>query len=110
MACYLGIDTGGTFTDAVICDSTSRAILATAKSLTTRFDLSVGIGDALSRLPVSLLQQVQLVALVLALHSMKILLDRLRSKYLYFLLHQERNHLTIIQVFCTIFPQFRLFQ
>jgi N-methylhydantoinase A/oxoprolinase/acetone carboxylase beta subunit len=63
MACYLGIDTGGTFTDAVICDSTSRAILATAKSLTTRFDLSVGIGDALSRLPVSLLQQVQLVAL-----------------------------------------------
>jgi N-methylhydantoinase A/oxoprolinase/acetone carboxylase beta subunit len=63
MACYLGIDTGGTFTDAVVCDSQSKAILASAKSLTTRFDLSIGIADAISRLPEAYLAQVTLVAL-----------------------------------------------
>ena len=63
MAFYLGIDTGGTFTDAVLCDSQSKAIVASAKSLTTRFDLSIGIADAISRLPIEALAQVELVAL-----------------------------------------------
>lgn len=63
MPCYLGIDTGGTFTDAVLCDSHSKAILASAKSLTTRFDLSIGIADAISRLPAGPLAETELVAL-----------------------------------------------
>jgi N-methylhydantoinase A/oxoprolinase/acetone carboxylase beta subunit len=41
----LGIDTGGTYTDAVIW-SESRGVVAKAKSLTTRHDLSVGIAGA----------------------------------------------------------------
>ncbi len=47
MALMLGIDTGGTFTDAVIYDDAAKnPVLAKAKSLTTRHDLSIGIGLA----------------------------------------------------------------
>ena len=42
----LGIDTGGTYTDAVIY-SEEHGIVAKAKSLTTRHDLSIGISGAL---------------------------------------------------------------
>jgi N-methylhydantoinase A/oxoprolinase/acetone carboxylase beta subunit len=42
----LGIDTGGTYTDAVIVDSQSGEIFSTAKSLTTRHDLSIGVARA----------------------------------------------------------------
>jgi N-methylhydantoinase A/oxoprolinase/acetone carboxylase beta subunit len=42
----LGIDTGGTYTDAVLVDHDAGTVLASAKSLTTRHDLSIGIGEA----------------------------------------------------------------
>lgn len=58
----LGIDTGGTFTDAVLLDA-ARQVVASAKCLTTRFDLAQGIGEALGRLPAALLAQVELVGL-----------------------------------------------
>lgn len=45
MAVLLGIDTGGTCTDAVLLDD-ERGVLATAKALTTKHDLSVGIREA----------------------------------------------------------------
>lgn len=45
----LGIDTGGTYTDAVLLDD-KRGVLGKAKALTTRFDLSVGIRGALEAL------------------------------------------------------------
>jgi N-methylhydantoinase A/oxoprolinase/acetone carboxylase beta subunit len=44
----LGIDTGGTFTDAALLDGAER-VVATAKALTTRHDLSIGIGEAVRR-------------------------------------------------------------
>ena len=47
MACLLGVDTGGTYTDAVVLDETSDRVLASAKALTTRQDLSIGIGQAI---------------------------------------------------------------
>ncbi|WP_315980716.1 hydantoinase/oxoprolinase N-terminal domain-containing protein [Aliamphritea spongicola] len=50
MAFRLGIDTGGTYTDAVIMNDQNK-IVATFKSLTTRHDLTIGIGNALSGLP-----------------------------------------------------------
>lgn len=62
MGYLLGIDTGGTFTDAVLLDA-RRQVVAAAKSLTTRFDLSVGIGGSVDRLPAELLRQVRLVSL-----------------------------------------------
>ncbi len=45
MALMLGIDTGGTYTDAVLLDTT-RGALGTAKALTTRHDLTIGIAAA----------------------------------------------------------------
>ncbi|MFN6951700.1 MAG: hydantoinase/oxoprolinase N-terminal domain-containing protein [Albidovulum sp.] len=47
MAYLLGVDTGGTYTDAVILDEGEDRVIATAKSLTTRPDLSRGIGAAI---------------------------------------------------------------
>ncbi len=43
---YLGVDTGGTYTDAVILDVGGNQVIGKAKALTTRHDLSVGIGGA----------------------------------------------------------------
>ena len=39
----LGIDTGGTYTDAVLMEYYSRRVLASHKSLTTKRDFSIGI-------------------------------------------------------------------
>ncbi|MDD9857934.1 MAG: hydantoinase/oxoprolinase family protein [Gammaproteobacteria bacterium] len=58
----LGIDTGGTCTDAVIIDAGNR-VIAKRKSLTTAYDLTIGIGNALSGLPRELLESVSLVSL-----------------------------------------------
>ncbi len=46
MAYFLGVDTGGTYTDAVIVDEATDAVIGSAKSLTTRGDLALGIGRA----------------------------------------------------------------
>ncbi|MEP6886536.1 MAG: hydantoinase/oxoprolinase family protein [Gammaproteobacteria bacterium] len=43
---WLGFDTGGTFTDAVLLADGCR-IVASAKALTTPWDLAIGIGQAL---------------------------------------------------------------
>jgi len=58
----LGIDTGGTYTDAVLVDS-DNGIVAAGKSLTTRHDLTSGIASVLDQLPETLLRNVELVAL-----------------------------------------------
>src|SRR5690606_28837445 len=42
----LGVDTGGTYTDAVLYDE-QRGVIAKAKALTTRHDLAHGIAAAL---------------------------------------------------------------
>ncbi|MFN7052654.1 MAG: hydantoinase/oxoprolinase N-terminal domain-containing protein, partial [Gemmobacter sp.] len=46
MGYLLGVDTGGTYTDAVILDAEATRVIGKAKSLTTRGDLSLGIGRA----------------------------------------------------------------
>jgi N-methylhydantoinase A/oxoprolinase/acetone carboxylase beta subunit len=46
MAYFLGVDTGGTYTDAVIVDEAADRVIGKAKSLTTRPDLQRGIGGA----------------------------------------------------------------
>lgn len=48
MSIALGIDTGGTYTDAVLVDYNRDQVLAGAKALTTRRDLSIGIGQAVT--------------------------------------------------------------
>ena len=43
---WLGLDTGGTFTDAVLLAG-GRRVIASAKALTTPWDLAIGIGKAI---------------------------------------------------------------
>jgi len=43
----LGIDTGGTYTDAALVDHATGRVLCAAKALTTRRDLAIGIGQAI---------------------------------------------------------------
>jgi N-methylhydantoinase A/oxoprolinase/acetone carboxylase beta subunit len=43
----LGVDTGGTYTDAALVDHETGQVLAGAKALTTRHDLSLGIRHAI---------------------------------------------------------------
>lgn len=46
----IGIDTGGTFTDAVLMDKESGKVVATAKKPTTHYQLAKGTGVALAEL------------------------------------------------------------
>ena len=49
-ALVLGIDTGGTYTDGVLLDYTSRRVLASHKSLTTKWDFSIGIEQVIENI------------------------------------------------------------
>ena len=48
MSLLLGVDTGGTYTDAVLIRD-ETVVLAKAKALTTRQDLAIGVGEAVAR-------------------------------------------------------------
>ena len=50
MPLVIGLDTGGTYTDAALLDTDQGIVLATAKALTTRDDLSVGLGAAIGKI------------------------------------------------------------
>jgi N-methylhydantoinase A/oxoprolinase/acetone carboxylase beta subunit len=63
---WIGLDTGGTYTDAVAVDS-RRQVIASAKALTTHWDLSLGLGEALRAVlerlgPAARREQVSLVS------------------------------------------------
>ncbi|MCP5073296.1 MAG: hydantoinase/oxoprolinase family protein [Rhodobacteraceae bacterium] len=65
MALMLGVDTGGTYTDAVLIRN-EETVIASAKSLTTRHDLSLGIGAAID----SVLDQAKAASADVALASL----------------------------------------
>lgn len=62
---WIGLDTGGTYTDAVALEG-GRRVMASAKSLTTHWDLSLGLGAALrsvlDALPDGARQRISLVS------------------------------------------------
>ncbi|MGB8813486.1 MAG: hydantoinase/oxoprolinase family protein [Paracoccaceae bacterium] len=64
MAYFLGVDTGGTYTDAVIVDEAADTVIGSAKSLTTRGDLALGIGRAVDAALASAGVQASEVAMV----------------------------------------------
>ena len=74
MALRLGIDTGGTFTDAVLVDD-NRQIVNAEKSLTTRFDLSLGIGEVIGKLPQAELGDISMVSLSTTLTTNSVVED-----------------------------------
>ena len=49
MTLVIGLDTGGTYTDAALLDTATGTVRATGKSVTTRDDLSIGVGGAIRR-------------------------------------------------------------
>ncbi len=59
----LGIDTGGTYTDAVAFDLDEKSILESAKALTTRENLSEGILAALDGISAELLFKAEILSL-----------------------------------------------
>ncbi len=59
----IGIDTGGTCTDAVLYDFETKQILACAKSATTHERLEIGISESLKKLPKDLVGQVGCISL-----------------------------------------------
>lgn len=63
MAILLGIDTGGTYTDAALYDDQTNTILNSAKALTTKHDLALGIQAALESVLPDPAPEVRLVSL-----------------------------------------------
>lgn len=62
MSLKLGIDTGGTYTDAVLLDD-ERGVIASAKALTTKNDLSIGIREAIEAVLPPVLPDIGLVSI-----------------------------------------------
>lgn len=59
----IGIDTGGTCTDAVVYDLDTKEILGAGKALTTKSHLETGIANALDCLPQDLVKKAEFLAL-----------------------------------------------
>lgn len=58
----LGIDAGGTYTDVVVFDFLDQKVLSKSKALTTTWDYTEGINAALSRIPDTQLEKIDLVS------------------------------------------------
>ncbi len=63
MSIGLGLDTGGTYTDAAIVDLETGKLLYKAKSPTTREDLSIGIRGAIENVSKEYLEKISVVSL-----------------------------------------------
>ena len=59
----LGIDTGGTYTDTALVELSTGKVLAKAKALTSRNDLSIGISESISNMGEVPLKDIRLVSL-----------------------------------------------
>ncbi len=44
----IGVDTGGTYTDAAVINAANHQVIASAKALTTKGDLAIGVTDAIT--------------------------------------------------------------
>ena len=59
----LGIDAGGTYTDTVIYDFARDRTISKSKALTTKWDFTIGINNALAELNQEKLREVEMVSL-----------------------------------------------
>ena len=81
----IGIDTGGTYTDAVIYDFEKEKIMGSAKALTTRENLVTGILGALDALPQELVRQADMISLSTTLATNACVEDKSgRAKLIFF--------------------------
>ncbi|MBS3761817.1 MAG: DUF1638 domain-containing protein [Planctomycetes bacterium] len=72
----LGLDAGGTYTDAVVYDFETDSVLEKAKSLTTHWDFTIGIDRVLRLISPEKLKKVGLVAVSTTLATNAIVEDR----------------------------------
>ena len=72
----IGIDTGGTYTDAVVYDMEEKKILCSGKSLTTKSELENGITAALDMLDPEYVKQAEMLALSTTLATNACLEDK----------------------------------
>lgn len=59
----IGIDTGGTYTDAVIYDTIGHKVFSSAKALTTKENLEIGIANALDHCDQDMIKKAEMMAL-----------------------------------------------
>ncbi|MDO5423282.1 MAG: hydantoinase/oxoprolinase family protein [Eubacteriales bacterium] len=59
----IGIDTGGTYTDAVVYDMDAKRVLCAGKALTTKAQLEIGIAAALDQMDPEYVKQAEMLAL-----------------------------------------------
>ncbi|MGQ0486388.1 MAG: hydantoinase/oxoprolinase family protein [Hyphomicrobiales bacterium] len=45
---FVGVDTGGTYTDAAVIEAAGHKVVASAKALTTKGDLAIGVAEAIT--------------------------------------------------------------
>jgi len=45
----IGVDTGGTYTDAAVIEAAGHKVIASAKALTTKGDLAIGVSEAIMK-------------------------------------------------------------
>ena len=76
MALVLGIDTGGTFTDAVVIDLETKKIHAETKSETTHRHLIEGISKAIDQLDFDRFKEIEYVSLSTTLATNAIVENR----------------------------------
>ena len=72
----IGIDTGGTYTDAVVYDMNERRVLCSGKTLTTRHNLEVCVAAVLDRMDQELVKKAELLALSTTLATNACLEDK----------------------------------
>jgi N-methylhydantoinase A/oxoprolinase/acetone carboxylase beta subunit len=53
---FIGVDTGGTYTDAAVIAARDHRVIASAKAITTKGDLAIGVSEAISKAVASLPQ------------------------------------------------------
>jgi N-methylhydantoinase A/oxoprolinase/acetone carboxylase beta subunit len=53
---FIGVDTGGTYTDAAVIAARDHKVIASAKAITTKGDLAIGVTEAISQAVASLPQ------------------------------------------------------
>lgn len=94
---FLGIDTGGTFTDGVLLDPTAGAVLKACKTPTTHHDLRLCIAQVLEDLAIDDPGRVRLVSLSTTLATNAIAEGRNRSVAL-FLLGYDQQLVTKFQL------------
>lgn len=53
---FIGVDTGGTYTDAAVIAAANHRVIASAKAITTKGDLAIGVTEAITQAVASLPQ------------------------------------------------------